>query len=84
MVDKSLSSNRVLKLYFTLYFYTFGLMIILLLFKIHISILDIIKSIIPCFELSLWYISVYIMLILLSPLLQKILTFNQKFLKNIY
>ena len=72
---------KLVLIYSELWFYTFFIMLIMKLFDLRISTLNIVKSIFPFFELSLWFVSVYLVLLAISPYLKLILELEKKKLK---
>ena len=82
MLDSKFKSSRVLNLYGQLFFYTTSIFVILKLCHVQISTFNTICSFFPFFSFALWFVSAYIMLILLAPFLNKILEIERTTLKK--
>ncbi len=82
MVEQKFRPEKILILYGTVWFYVFSIMVLMRSAGISVSFADTVKSLFPFFELSLWFVSVYIILMLLSPFLQKILNWEKPVLKT--
>lgn len=82
MVDAKFKASRVLNLYGQLIFYTVSIFTILKIYHVHISLFKTIRTFFPFFSFALWFVSAYIILILLSPFLNKILELERTILKK--
>lgn len=81
MVFGQFKPQKLILIYSELWFYTFFIMLLMKLFHLHISTLNIIKSIFPFFELSLWFVSVYLILLAISPYLKRFFLLERTSLK---
>ena len=70
MVEASFSAKRIIKLYGSLWFYSVFITLILLLLGFDISIKNIGSSFFPFLRRRMWFVSQYIALLLISPILQ--------------
>jgi len=82
MVDAKFKAERVLKLYGETWIYSVVFTLIALIMGANVSILkSIINGFFPFIRGSLWYSTVYIELILLSPFLRRVFNWNNRELK---
>lgn len=82
MLDSKFKASRVLNLYGQLIFYTVSIFTILKIYHVHISLFKTIRTFFPFFSFALWFVSAYIILILLSPFLNKVLELERTILKK--
>ena len=78
MVDKDFKSERVVKLYSQVFFYTTIITTILVVSGLSIPIKDIFRGYFPFFGRALWFSSAYITLMLLTPYLKRIFNIGEK------
>lgn len=78
MVDSDFKIERVLNLWGQLFLYTSCFTLIAILFKWHISVKDIIKGFLPFSTRALWFISAYLILIVLHPFLKYVFLLEKK------
>lgn len=71
LVDKEYNPKRVLMMYLQLLFYTAIFTIVALLLKANPSIKDTLRGFLPFFGRALWFVSAYITLSLLTPILKR-------------
>lgn len=83
MVDAKFSASRILKLWGEVFFYTVIITLLIKLVGFQVSIKLIIKSFLPFYGRPLWFASTYLALMLVSPFLQKILTWPRVVLKRL-
>ena len=83
MVDAKFSSQRIVKLYLHLISYTWPITLLVFLLGFHPSIKDIARGTFPLVGKGLWFVSVYLVLISLSPFLQKVLEWPRRMTKNL-
>ena len=85
MVDSKFSAKRILKLYCEVWFYSAAITLLLMLIKAdtRISSMEMITSFLPFTFRTIWYASIYIMLLFLAPYLNAVFQMDQKRLRNL-
>lgn len=70
MVDKSFSARRVFKIWNTVWFWSIVLTVAVIMMGVQVKPTHFVTAIFPVLFYNLWFASAYIVLLLLSPLLQ--------------
>lgn len=83
MIDRPFSADRVLKLYGTLWLYTGGGTMLLLILGYRIGTANIIRNLLPVAGGSLWFASAYIVLLFAAPYLNKVLAWDRTAVRNL-
>ena len=85
MVDAKYSTKRIVKLYSEVWFYSVLITSIFLLIRVDngISTKEIIQSFFPFVFRTIWFATIYIMLIILSPFINKVFEFGEKKIRNL-
>ena len=80
MVDSKYKSSRIWKLYGEVALYTISITLIMVIINVNVTIKQVIRGLLPFFGYPVWFASAYIMLLLLSPFLKKIIEWDMKIL----
>lgn len=80
MVDSTYKSSKVWKLYGEVAVYTISITLIMAIINENITIQQFVRGLLPFLGYPVWFASAYIMLLLLSPFLKKILQWDMKIL----
>lgn len=72
MVDSKFRVSQIIKLYSALWFYSVGITIILLLFRVQVGMKNILSCFFPFIRRWMWFVPAYLSLLLLSPFLKTI------------
>ena len=83
MVEARFKARRLLGLYFQLWIYVAPITVLLLVLGYDVSSKELLRSFMPFWGRSLWFVSSYLALILLAPFLHKIFTWPKKRIKKL-
>lgn len=72
MVDSKFRTERIIRLYFQMWYYCFIIVVVLLLLGYDVARRDIISMFLP-FSFGPWFVTSYLALLLISPFLQNLL-----------
>lgn len=83
MVDAKPSAERILRLYWEIWFYGVSITLVLLLIGAPVSKMSLIRALFPFFFRSTWFGTAYISLLLLSPFLNRVFSLGREKLEKL-